>query len=174
MPHTFSRRDTLKLFGAGAAAAGASAIQPKLAWAAQQRSPTPSAAQTEEDQRESQSRAARLAWWHAAKFGMFIHFGLYSVYGHHEWAMEEEGIPVAEYEQLAKRFHPRPGCAREWARLAKRAGQKYMVMTSKHHEGFCNFASKLTNYCAPEQGPGRDFAREYVEAARAEGLRGGC
>ena len=114
-----------------------------------------------------------MAWWHAAKFGMFIHFGLYSVYGHHEWAMEEEGIPLAEYEQLAKRFHPRPGCAREWARLAKRAGQKYMVMTSKHHEGFCNFATKLTNYCAPEQGPGRDFAKEYVEAARAEGLRVG-
>ncbi|MGB6075147.1 MAG: alpha-L-fucosidase, partial [Candidatus Acidiferrales bacterium] len=111
--------------------------------------------------------------WHAAKFGMFIHFGLYSVYGHHEWAMEEEGIPVAAYEQLAHRFNPRPGFAREWARLAKRAGQKYMVMTSKHHEGFCNFASKLTNYCAPDQGPGRDLAREYVEAARAEGLRVG-
>ncbi|HKF51190.1 MAG TPA: alpha-L-fucosidase [Candidatus Acidoferrales bacterium] len=195
MPHTISRRDTLKLFGASAAAAGAGIAAPKLAWAAREnQSSTPgrawaaphsqpaasaapslgqSAAQNDEQQREDLSRAARMAWWHAAKFGMFIHFGLYSVYGHHEWAMEEEGIPVAEYEQLAHRFNPRPGFAREWARLAKRAGQKYMVMTSKHHEGFCNFATKLTNYCAPDQGPGRDLAKEYVEAARAEGLRVG-
>jgi alpha-L-fucosidase len=173
MPHTLSRRDTLKLFGAGAAAASARAAVPNFAWAAQQSQPAASEVQTEEQQREDQTRAARMAWWHAAKFGMFIHFGLYSVYGHHEWAMEEEGIPVAEYEQLAHRFHPRPGFAREWARLAKRAGQKYMVMTSKHHEGFCNFATKLTNYCAPDQGPGRDLAKEYVEAARAEGLRVG-
>ncbi|HEV2289267.1 MAG TPA: alpha-L-fucosidase [Candidatus Acidoferrales bacterium] len=174
MPHTFSRRDTLKLFGVGAAAAaGASAAFSPLVSVAPQSQSTPSPAQLAEQQREDASRAARMAWWHAAKFGMFIHFGLYSVYGHHEWAMEEEGIPVAEYEQLARRFHPRPGFAREWARLAKRAGQKYMVMTSKHHEGFCNFASKLTNYCAPDQGPGRDLAREYVEAARAEGLRVG-
>lgn len=173
MRHTFSRRDTLKLFGAGAAATGAQFALPPLARSAQQNSSAPNAAETEEAQREDASRARRMEWWHAAKFGMFIHFGLYSVYGHHEWAMEEEGIPVAEYEQLAHRFHPRPGFAREWARLAKRAGQKYMVMTSKHHEGFCNFATKLTNYCAPEQDPGRDLAKEYVEAARAEGLRVG-
>src|SRR5216683_2034781 len=63
--------------------------------------------------------------------------------------------------------------ARAWAKLAKQAGQKYMVMTSKHHEGFCNFDTELTNYCAPKQGPGRDLVREYVEAARAEGLRFG-
>ena len=114
---------------------------------------------------------------------MFIHWGLYSVYGHHEWAMEEEGIPVAEYEQLAKQFKPQPHAARSWAKLAKQAGQKYMVMTSKHHEGFCNFDTKLTNYCAPKQGPGRDLVAEFrdfsaqrgylVEAARAEGLRVG-
>jgi alpha-L-fucosidase len=172
-PRTISRRDTLKFFGAGAAATGARVALPKFAWAPQQSQPAVSQAQAEEEQREAQTRAARMAWWQTAKFGTFIHFGLYSVYGHHEWAMEEEGIPVAEYEQLAHRFHPRPGFAREWARLAKRAGQKYMVMTSKHHEGFCNFATKLTNYCAPDQGPGRDLAREYVEAARAEGLRVG-
>jgi alpha-L-fucosidase len=110
---------------------------------------------------------------HDAKFGMFIHWGLYSVYGHHEWAMEEEGIPVAEYERLAKRFKPQPNAARAWAKLAKQAGQKYMVMTSKHHEGFCHFNTKLTNYCSPKQGPGRDLAKEYLEAARAEGLRAG-
>jgi alpha-L-fucosidase len=115
----------------------------------------------------------RIQWWREAKFGMFIHWGLYSVLGRHEWAMEVEGIPVSEYQQLAQRFKPKPNAAREWAKLAKLAGMKYMVMTSKHHEGFCNFDSKLTDYCAPKQGPGRDLAREFVEAARTEGLRFG-
>jgi alpha-L-fucosidase len=118
-------------------------------------------------------RARRMQWWHEARFGMFIHFGLYSMLGRHEWAMEDEGIPVPEYEQLAKRFNPVPNAARAWAKLAKQAGQKYMVMTSKHHEGFCNFDTKLTNYCAAKQAAGRDLLREYVEAARAEGLRFG-
>ena len=122
---------------------------------------------------EDADRARRMKWWHEARFGMFIHWGLYSVLGRHEWVMENEGIPVADYEQLAKRFQPKPNAARAWARLAKQAGQKYMVMTSKHHEGFCNFDTKLTNYCAPKQGPGRDLVHEYVEAARAEGLRFG-
>jgi len=119
------------------------------------------------------TRETRMKWWHEARFGMFIHWGLYSTLGRHEWAMEEEGIPVAEYEQQAKLFKPKPNAARDWAKLAKIAGQKYMVMTTKHHEGFCNFDTKLTNYCAPKQGPGRDLVREYVDAARAEGLRVG-
>ena len=119
-------------------------------------------------------RARRMKWWHEARFGMFIHWGLYSTMGRHEWVMELEGIPVDEYEMLAKRFKPVPDAARAWAKLAKQAGQKYMVMTTKHHEGFCNFdATKYTNYCAPKQGPGRDLVKEYVEAARAEGLRVG-
>ena len=118
-------------------------------------------------------REARMKWWHEARFGMFIHWGLYSQLGRHEWVMENEGIPVAEYEKLAASFHPKPNAARDWARLAKQAGQKYMVMTTKHHEGFCHFDSKLTNYCAPKQGPGRDLVKEFVEAARAEGLRVG-
>ena len=104
---------------------------------------------------------------------MFIHFGLYSVLGRHEWAMEEEGIPVAEYQLLAKQFNPKPGFALGWAKLAKTAGMKYMVMTTKHHEGFCNFDTKLTDYCAPKQGPGRDLVAEYVEAARSQGMRVG-
>jgi alpha-L-fucosidase len=122
---------------------------------------------------EDADRARRMRWWHEARFGMFIHWGLYSVLGRHEWVMENEGIPVSDYEPLAKRFQPQPNAARAWTKLAKQAGQKYMVMTSKHHEGFCNFDTKLTNYCAPKQGPGRDLVREYVEAARAEGLRFG-
>src|SRR5262249_56516675 len=98
-------------------------------------------------------RARRMQWWHEAKFGMFIHWGLYSVLGRHEWAMENEGIPVAEYEQLAKRFTPKPNAARDWARLAKRAGMKYMVMTTKHHEGFCHSNTSTTRSCAPTQAP---------------------
>src|SRR5258708_33432948 len=123
--------------------------------------------------KEAATRAQRMAWWHEAKFGMFIHFGLYSLVGQHEWALEVEGIPILQYEYLAKHFQPKPNAAREWARLARRAGQKYMVMTTKHHEGFCDFDSKLTDYCAPKQGPGRDLVKEYVEAARAEGMRVG-
>ncbi|HUB80711.1 MAG TPA: alpha-L-fucosidase [Bryobacteraceae bacterium] len=150
-----TRRQSLQLMAAGAAAAAAS--------------PSSSAAASAGDA----TREARMKWWHEARFGMFIHWGLYSTLGRHEWAMEEEGIPVAEYERQAKLFKPKPNAARDWARLAKSAGQKYMVMTTKHHEGFCNFDTKLTNYCAPKQGPGRDLVKEYVEAARGEGLRVG-
>jgi alpha-L-fucosidase len=119
-------------------------------------------------------RARRMQWWHQARFGMFIHWGLYSTIERHEWVMENEGWPIPDYEQHAKIFKPVPNAARAWAKLAKAAGQKYMVMTTKHHEGFCNFdASKYTNYCAPKQGPGRDLVHEYVEAARAEGMHVG-
>ena len=118
-------------------------------------------------------RDRRMQWWHEARFGMFVHFGLYSVLGRHEWAMEQEGSPVAEYQQLAKQFNPQPHAARAWARLAKTAGMKYMVMTTKHHEGFCLFNTRLTDYCAPKQAAGRDLVAEYVEAARGEGLRFG-
>jgi alpha-L-fucosidase len=114
-----------------------------------------------------------MEWWHAAKFGMFIHFGLYSQYGRHEWAMETQAIPITEYIPLARQFNPKPGFARAWAKLAKAAGMKYMVMTTKHHEGFCNFDTRLTDYCATKQGPKRDLVREYVDAARAEGLHVG-
>src|SRR5258708_15208110 len=102
---------------------------------------------------EDADRARRMQWWHEARFGMFIHWGLYSVLGRHEWVMENEGIPVSDYEPLAKRFQPQPNAARAWAKLAKQAVQKYMVMTSKHHEDFCHFDTNLTNYCAPNQGP---------------------
>ena len=151
-----SRREYLKLMGAGAtlAACDLSTNAAPIA-----------------DEQDDRNR--RMKWWHEAKFGMFIHWGLYSVVGRHEWVMENEGIPGPEYELLAKRFNPRPNAARDWAKLAKRAGMKYMVMTTKHHEGFCHFDTKTTSYCAPKQAAGRDLVREYVEAARAEGLRVG-
>jgi alpha-L-fucosidase len=118
-------------------------------------------------------REQRMRWWHQARFGMFVHWGLYSAVGRHEWVMENEAIPVAEYEQLARHFTPQPNAARAWAKLARQAGQKYMVMTTKHHEGFCLFDTKLTNYSAPKQACGRDLVKEFVDAARAEGLRVG-
>src|SRR6266566_3678534 len=111
-------------------------------------------------------RQRRMKWWHEARFGMFIHWGLYSVIGRHEWVMENEGIPVSEYAPLAKQFKPKPFPAREWAKIARETGMRYMVMTTKHHEGFCHFDTKTTDYCSPKQGPGRDLVREYVEAAR--------
>ncbi len=166
-----TRRSFLKQFGAAGAAALAATKAEGLGMGAQapaaQPSPTPT------DQKQIATREARMAWWHEAKFGMFIHWGLYSIIGQHEWVKEHEGVPIPQYEILAKHFHPKPNAARDWARLAKRAGQKYMVMTTKHHEGFCNWDTKLTDYNAMKQGPGRDLVREYVEAARAEGLRVG-
>ena len=157
MPNArLSRRDALKL---GGAAAG---LAPALLSAQPAASPADDA-----------DRVRRMKWWHEAKFGLFIHWGLYSTLGRHEWAMEEEGIPVAEYEKQAWKFKPKPNAARDWAKLAKQAGMKYMVMTSKHHEGFCNFDTKTTNYNAAHTGPGRDLVKEYLDAARGEGLRAG-
>ncbi len=131
------------------------------------------AAQTGKALPGDSDRDQRMRWWHEARFGMFIHFGLYSVLGRREWVLEQEAIPLFEYVMLAKRFNPQPHAARQWARLAKRAGQRYMVMTTKHHEGFCLFNTKYTDYCAPKQACGRDLVQEYVDAARAEGLRVG-
>jgi alpha-L-fucosidase len=157
MHNHLSRREYLKLLGAGAATVASNLS-------------TNATSSNADDQSD---RARRMRWWHDAKFGMFIHWGLYSVVGRHEWVMEMEGIPVAEYAQLAKQFKPKPQAARDWAKLARRAGMRYMVMTTKHHEGFCLFDTKTTNYCAPKQAAGRDLVKEYVEAARAEGLRVG-
>jgi alpha-L-fucosidase len=168
-----SRRSLLLGTGASVASLAAGST---FATLAAQTAPGPATAPGERDPMPippTPDQVRRMQWWHAAKFGMFIHFGLYSQHARHEWAMENEAIPIGEYAQLAKEFNPRPGCQREWAKLAKAAGMKYMVMTTKHHEGFCNFDTKLTDYCATKQGPGRDLVREYVEAARAEGLRVG-
>src|SRR5438552_8388659 len=165
-----SRRNYLKLLGAGAAvAASGPSTLGAIGTLQTTQQPKPPA----ESPAVIADRERRMKWWHEAKFGMFIHWGLYSVLGRHEWVMEMEGIPATEYQELAKRFNPKPNAARDWARLAKRAGQKYMVMTTKHHEGFCLFDTKTTNFCAPKQGPGRDLVKEYVDAARAEGLRVG-
>lgn len=148
----------------------ATSVTPAATAIAPAQTPTPENSGPEPGE---QTRAQRLAWWRAARFGMFIHFGVYSTIGRHEWVMEDEAIPVAEYAPHATTFRPRAGSPRAWARLAKQAGMRYMVLTTKHHEGFCNFDTKHTDYNAAKQGPGRDMVREYVESARAEGLRVG-
>ena len=85
--------------------------------------------------------ATRLRWFKDARFGMFVHWGLYSQLGRWEWTMHNERIPVREYEKLADTWRPKVRCMRQWARLARDAGMKYMVMTTKHHEGFCLWAA---------------------------------
>src|SRR5208282_6878904 len=166
-PPKMNRRDHLRFLGTSAtalagSAAGALTLGSNAALGTEP-ALSPESAEVQAD------RERRMRWWHEARFGMFIHWGLYSVLGRHEWAMEEEGIPVAEYQLLAKRFTPQPNAARAWARLAKQAGQKYMVMTTKHHEGFCLFNTQYTDYCAPKQACGRDLVKEFVEAVRGEG-----
>jgi alpha-L-fucosidase len=124
-------------------------------------------------QQVAATRGERMRWWREARFGMFVHWGLYSQIGRHEWVMNRERIPVAEYEKLADSWKPKERPAREWARLAAQAGMKYMVMTTKHHEGFCLWDSQQTDYNAVRRGPGRDLVREYVEACREFGLKVG-
>ena len=122
-------------------------------------------------QHTAATRAERMRWWHDARFGMFVHWGLYSQLGRQEWVMNRERIPIAEYEKLTDTWCPKEHPALEWARLAKRAGMKYMVMTTKHHEGFCLWDTAQTNYNAVRRGPGRDLVREYVEACRKYDLK---
>lgn len=119
----------------------------------------------------AQSRDRRMAWWREARFGMFIHYGLYSQIGRNEWAMVLENMPIQEYEKLANTFSPAPGAAREWAKLARRAGMKYMVMTTRHHEGFSLWDSKANPYNSVNLGPKRDIVREFVDACREFDLK---
>lgn len=115
----------------------------------------------------------RMKWFHEARFGMFIHWGLYAIPSRGEWVMHQEQIPVSEYFELAKQFNPSKFDAAKWVALAKEAGQKYMVLTTRHHDGFCLFDSQVSNYTAPKTAAKRDIVREYVEAARAGGMKVG-
>jgi len=115
----------------------------------------------------------RTSWFKDARFGMIIHWGVYSIPARGEWVMQQEEIPLKQYEKYFRQFNPTRYDPREWARLAKEAGMKYMVLTTKHHDGFCLFDSKLTDYKATNTKARRDLIREYVEAARAEGLKVG-
>jgi len=158
---TISRREHLKTL-LGAAGGSITGFVSSASWADQTTNPSP-----------PRDHEQRIQWWREAKFGMFIHWGLYSILGREAWAMGDEDIPIEEYEMLARQFRPVANAARGWARLARESGMRYMVMTTKHHEGFCLFNSRLTDYCAPRLGLGRDLVQEYVDAARAENLRVG-
>ena len=126
---------------------------------------------SEYEQSTDASRDSRMAWWREARFGMFVHYGLYSVLGRHEWAMAYENWPVKDYEKLADGFQPKPGAPKEWAALAKKAGMKYMVLTSRHHEGFSLWNSKVNPYNSVNYGPKRDIVKEFVDACRENNLR---
>ena len=93
---------------------------------------------------EMLSKEERMKWFHEARFGIYIHYGLYSILGRGEWTMYSERIPAAEYAKLADQFMPAPGCADEWMETAKAAGAKYVVLTTRHHEGFCLFDSNYS------------------------------
>ena len=119
-------------------------------------------------------KEARLAWWRNDRFGMFIHFGLYAMPARHEWVKCYERISDASYDsKYLPRFNPDLFDARDWARRAKAAGMKYVVLTTKHHEGFCMWDTATTDYKITKTPFGRDLVKEYVEALRAEGLKVG-
>jgi alpha-L-fucosidase len=126
-------------------------------------------------------RDARMKWWREARFGMFIHWGLYAVPAGEwkgtrteklgEWIMKDLRIPAAEYESLVPRFNPVKFDAREWVRIAKDAGMKYIVITSKHHDGFALFDSKVSSYDVKVTPFDRDILKELAEACREAGIK---
>ncbi len=113
------------------------------------------------------------SWFTRDRFGMFIHWGLYSLAARHEWVQHNEKIPNDVYEKYFKHFDPDLYDPSVWAKAAKDAGMKYFVITTKHHEGFCLWDSKFTDFKATNTPAGRDLLRPMVEAFRKEGLRTG-
>jgi alpha-L-fucosidase len=134
-------------------------------------------------QNETQAeRDARMEWWRDARFGMFIHWGVYAVPagtydgrqigGIGEWIMHHAKIPVARYKQYANQFNPVKYDPDAWVRLAKEAGMKYIVITSKHHDGFALFDSKVTDWDVVDATPyGKDLLKPLAEACRRHGLK---
>ncbi len=113
------------------------------------------------------------AWFRHDRFGMFIHWGLYALPARHEWVKNRERITDADYQKYFDHFDPDLFDAADWARRAREAGMKYVVLTTKHHEGFALWDSALTDYKSTNTPFGRDIVREFVDAVRAEGLRVG-
>lgn len=113
------------------------------------------------------------AWFRHDRFGMFIHWGLYSMPSRHEWVKNHEEKTNEEYEKYFKYFDPDLYDPKEWAANAKAAGMKYVVLTTKHHEGFCLFDTKYTDYKSTNTPCGKDLVKEYVEAFREAGLKVG-
>jgi len=118
-----------------------------------------------------ETRDKRMAWWRDARFGMFVHYGLYSALGRNEWAMSLENWPLEEYKKLASRFLYKSGAAETWADLALKAGMKYMVLTTRHHDGFSLWDSQVNPYNSVNFGPKVDIVAQFVEACRKRNLR---
>ncbi len=115
-------------------------------------------------------KTERMEWWTDARFGMFIHWGLYAQAARHEWVKKNERITNENYEKYFELFNPDLFNPTEWAKKAKAAGMKYAVITTKHHEGFCMFDSKVSDYDIMSTPYGQDIIKKWVDAFRAEGL----
>ncbi len=115
----------------------------------------------------------RVAWFQEARFGMFIHWGLYAIPARGEWVRNIEEIDAETYDRYMEEFTARDYDPRQWARIAKEAGMRYVVLTAKHHDGFCLFDTATTDFKATNAPCRRDLVREFVEAVRAEGLKVG-
>jgi alpha-L-fucosidase len=121
----------------------------------------------------SQAQEQRIAWWQQGRFGMFIHWGVYAIPGRGEWLLYQEHIPFPEYEKLAAQFAPKDYRPEEWVALAKEAGMKYMILTARHHDGYCLFDSRVSDFTATKIGPGRDLLAQFADACHAAGMRMG-
>ena len=121
----------------------------------------------------AEQKQERLSWWTHDRFGMFIHLGLYSLPARGEWVKMGEQIGEEKYDEYFKYFNPDLFDAKAWAKTAKQAGMKYAVLTAKHHEGFCLWDSKFTDYKITNTAFKRDLVKEFCEAFRAEGIRVG-
>lgn len=117
-----------------------------------------------------QEKTERMAWWTEARFGMFIHWGLYAQAGRHEWVKKRERISDEDYQKYFEVFEPDLFNPTVWAKKAKAAGMKYAVITTKHHEGFNMFKSDYTDYNVMNTPYGKDILKEWVDAFRSEGL----
>jgi len=116
----------------------------------------------------------RMSWWRDARFGMFIHWGIYAVPAHGEWYMNTGHVPRKEYEKYAKKFDPVDFDANQWVKIAKDAGMKYMIITSKHHDGFVMFHTKTTRYNVVDDTPwGKDPLKALSRACRKQGVKFG-
>ncbi|MGC8643604.1 MAG: alpha-L-fucosidase [Isosphaeraceae bacterium] len=120
----------------------------------------------------SSPNAAAKRWFEDAKFGLFVHWGVYSLLGKGEWVMNNDKLPISEYRKLPPRFNPTKFDAEEWVKLAKAAGMRYITITSKHHDGFCMYASKLTNYDIVDATPyAKDPMKALAAACHKEGIK---
>lgn len=115
----------------------------------------------------------RTKWFRDSRFGMFIHWGLYAIPSRGEWVRSHERISKEDYQIYFDEFNPNNYKPKEWAKLAKAAGMKYAVLTAKHHDGFCLYDSKLTDYKSTNTLCKRDLVKEFLEAFRAEGIKVG-